>query len=202
MDKNTVRILITTAAIVILRIIIKNIKKMIKSSTKSLEYCKLESQLNDYFNKLTPEEKEKFGKQQLIIAVLEDYEMEVNNGGLCQYFANSSGAGAPMISECLKEINAKQHKKHFDKFINENKIDVNNLEEFIVNDIDEFEEKNKSKPFDEFDSKFYELYREENLEVLITEYAEKSFSKIFPDMNKKIDIKKLDVAEFVKSMRK
>lgn len=211
MDQNTIRIVIIAVVVVLIRIIIKNIKNLTKANSKSLEYDKLIKQLNDYFNNLSQEEKEKYGKQQLTIAVLEDYDMEVNNGGLCQYFVNSSRAGAPRLSEFLKEINAKKHKKLFDDFIRKNKIDVNDLDNFIieheeaelgkissVSDDEKYYEKYKSNPFDDFDSEFYNLYREENLEDLIKEYAINSFAKIFPDMNEKINIKELDVEQFAK----
>lgn len=211
MNQNTIRIVIIAIVVVLIRIIIKNIKNLTKANSKSLEYDKLIKQLNEYFNTLSQEEKEKYGNQQLTIAVLEDYDMEVNNGGLCQYFVNSSRAGAPMLSECLKEINAKKHKKLFDDFIKKNEINVNDLDNFIIeyeeaelgqissaSEDGKYYEKYKSYPFDDFDSEFYNLYREENLQDLIKEYAIKSFSKIFPDMNEKINVKKLDAEQFAK----
>lgn len=211
MEQNTIRVIIIALVLVLTRIIIKNIKVLKKHNSKNLEYDKLINQLNGYFNNLSQEEKEKYGKHQLTIAVLEDYDIEVNNGGLCQYFVNSSRAGAPMLSECLKEINATKHQKLFDDFIKKNKIDLNNLDNFIieleeeglgkissVSDDNKYYEKYRSYPFDDFDSKFYDLYREENLKDLIKEYAKKSFSEIFPDMNEKINVKKLDVEGFAK----
>lgn len=85
------------------------------------------------------------------------YEMEVNNGGLCQFFVNSSRALAPLLSDCLGVLNATDHQRLFDAFILDNGIDVNDLSFFIIEDAGEFETQTQRYPFDDFDSAFYAL---------------------------------------------
>ena len=85
------------------------------------------------------------------------YETEVNNGGLCQFFVNSSREVAPLISECLKAIGADEHKKLYDSFISDNGIDVNDLSSFIIDDAAEFEAQTERYPFEDFDNVFYKL---------------------------------------------
>ena len=102
------------------------------------------------------------------------YEAEVNNGGLCQYFTNSSRATAPYLSETLEIIGAIKHKEHFDKFIDDNNIDVNDLSMFECEGVDEFEEKTKIFDFDEFDSKFYEMG---SIEEYLVKYARENIDK-------------------------
>jgi prepilin signal peptidase PulO-like enzyme (type II secretory pathway) len=45
-------------------------------------------------------------KEQILAYSLYMFEMEVNNGGLCQFFVNSSRECAPFISEALEAIGA------------------------------------------------------------------------------------------------
>lgn len=84
-------------------------------------------------------------------------ETEVNNGGLCQYFVNSSRATAPYVSEGLALIGAERHRKLFDDFIIQNNIDVTDLSSFVINDVKEFEEQTMRYPFDDYDDAFYEM---------------------------------------------
>lgn len=85
------------------------------------------------------------------------YETEVNNGGLCQYFVNSSRETAPFLAECLTEIGAEDHRKLFADFITEYGIDLNDLSSFITDDISEYEEQEARYPFDAFDDAFFQL---------------------------------------------
>lgn len=84
-------------------------------------------------------------------------EMEVDNGGLCQFFINSSRAVAPLVSDYMGVIGADEHKALYDKFIAEYGIDVNNLESFDCGTDEEFSAQYDRYPFDEFDDAFCEL---------------------------------------------
>lgn len=95
-------------------------------------------------------------KEQLFF-VLSIYEMEINNGGLCQFFVNSSRAYAGLVSGFLKELGAEEHLKLYQSFIDDNNIDFDNLDMFDMDDVEEFAEKNELYPFDEFDDRFYKL---------------------------------------------
>lgn len=95
-------------------------------------------------------------------------EMEVNNGGLCQFFVNSSRMVAPFVSEYMGMIGALQHKKLYDDFVNKNGIDLTELSFFDVNEVEEFEEKTEKYPFDEYDDAFYEM---EPLETYLKKYV-------------------------------
>lgn len=94
--------------------------------------------------------------QKLVYAV-NDLETEVNNGGLCQFFVNSSRAVVPYISEYLGIIGAAEHKELFDGFISKHNIDLSDLSSFIIHRTRDFEKMTKRYPFDEYDDKFYTL---------------------------------------------
>lgn len=84
-------------------------------------------------------------------------EMEVNNGGLCQFFVNSSRIVAPVVSVSLEIIGAAEHKKLYDDFIAKYNIDVTNLSSFCIHDIQDYGKQTERYPFAEFDDAFYEM---------------------------------------------
>lgn len=88
------------------------------------------------------------------------YQIEVNNGGLCQYFANHSAVTAPYLEQALYEVGAKKHLDLFHRFVTENGIDVRDLSSFKLERVEDFEEQEKRYPFDQFDDAFYALEEE------------------------------------------
>ncbi len=98
-----------------------------------------------------------------VVFCLENFESEVNNGGLCQFFVNSSGDCAPYISESLESIGSLNIKELFDSFVSDNGIDVNDLSSFKVSSIDEYNLQTKKYDYDNFDNKFYEDLEFHNL---------------------------------------
>ena len=95
-------------------------------------------------------------------------EMEVNNGGLCQFFVNSSRMVAPYISEYLGVIGAQAHKTLFDTFIATHHIDLSDLTSFIIDDIGDYDKQTERYPFDEYDEAFYAL---ESLEPYLQKFV-------------------------------
>ena len=114
------------------------------------------------------------GEQKLVYS-LNEFEAEVNNGGLCQFFANSSSECAPYVSRALDVIGAVELKNLFDSFIANNSINVNDLSSFKISNIDEYEAQTQRYDFDGFDDKFYE---DENLHQQIINYARKNIEQI------------------------
>lgn len=115
--------------------------------------------LEEDFNSLNEPEK--------IVYSLNEMIMEIENGGLCQFFSNSSNMVAPFVSDYMGIIGAEEHKKLYDSFVSENNINFSDLSYFEDADIDDFAKINNSYPFDEFDEKFYET---EPLETYVTKY--------------------------------
>lgn len=185
----------------IFKILVRNLQKKHKINKMKKER---EEEINYYLN-LTTEELKKLSDIKLYIAVTtrlsykvrtnnsdinplneeekivfetDIYDSEVNNGGLCQFFTNSSSLVAPYISNNLKILKAKEHKKLFDNFIKENKINVNDLYSFEITMIDNIKEQYQNNldkyPFDEFDTNFYKL---PPLQTILTEYIKNNISK-------------------------
>ena len=114
-------------------------------------------------------------KEQVLVYSLCRFEAEVNNGGLCQFFVNSSSECAPYISDALEVIGAAELRDIFIKFVEDNQIDVNDLSSFKVESVDEYIEQTKRYDFDSFDDQFY---KDENIHQLIIEYARKHIEQI------------------------
>ena len=93
--------------------------------------------------------------------------IEVDNGGIVQFFSNSSGMTAPFISEYLSLIGAYEHQKLYDDFILHHDIDVNDLSPFQLNDVSEFLKLYDKYDSDTFDHAWYEL---DSLERYLTQY--------------------------------
>ncbi len=107
-------------------------------------------------------------KSQKIFYSINWLEVEVNNGGLCQFFVNSSRMVAPYVSEYMSIIGANNHKNLFDKFIMDNNIDLSNLSSFDIDDVDEYEKQIERYPFDDYDDAFYDM---EPLEAYLKKFA-------------------------------
>ena len=84
-------------------------------------------------------------------------EVEVNNGGLCQFFVNASRAVAPLVSEYLGMIGAFEQQKLYDDFIGKYHIDVTDLSSFDIESFEDFTAQYERYPFDEFDDAFYKM---------------------------------------------
>lgn len=136
-----------------------------------------DSEINDYIIDLwvNYDENNKYTQEQLVVISLTAYDSEINNGGLNQFFSNSSREFAPIISDSLDKVKALKHKELFDNFIKENKIDLKKLESFDTDNVDEFIAQYDEYPFDEFDSEYYQL---ESLTNLILAYSKNNYNKI------------------------
>ena len=94
---------------------------------------------------------------QRIVYAVNYLEMEVNNGGLCQFFVNSSRMLAPVVSEYMGILGAAEHKQLYDDFIKNHQINVHDLSSFAINSIADFQERFERYPFSEYDDVFYKM---------------------------------------------
>ncbi len=114
------------------------------------------------------------GGAKRIFYVASYYEMEVNNGGLCQFFVNSSRHAAPELSFALEAIGAFEHKRAYDEFVQKNNINTNDLSSFDTNSAEEFEAQTRRYPFEQFDKAFYDM---KPIRDYLTEYVKENKSK-------------------------
>lgn len=105
----------------------------------------------------TEDELELFSGARRTVFILSTFDGEIQNGGLCQFFVNSSRVVAPFVSEALKKVSAIEHLNLFQEFIKTNNIDVLDLESFKVFSKRGYLKQTKRFDFDSFDEKYYEL---------------------------------------------
>lgn len=103
------------------------------------------------------QELEQFTGARKTVYVLSVFDAEVQNGGLCQFFVNSSRAIAPYVNEALKIVNADEHLALFKQFITANNLDVSDLDSFKVFSKRGYIKQTKRFDFDSFDDQYYEL---------------------------------------------
>lgn len=119
----------------------------------------------------TEDELALFSGARRTVYIVNTFDAEVQNGGLCQFFVNSSRNLAPYVSDALAAIHADAHRKLYDNFIQTNHIDVNDLDSFQVFSVRGFQKQTKRYDFESFDDRYYEL---DALEDLITDYIRKN----------------------------
>lgn len=100
---------------------------------------------------------EQFTGARRTVFALSLFDSEVQNGGLCQFFVNSSRGAAPFVSEALEAVGATKHRDLFDTFITSNQIDLADLSSFIIFSARGFKRQTRRYDFDSFDEKYYEL---------------------------------------------
>ena len=96
-------------------------------------------------------------EHQKVFFALNYLDMEIANGGLCQFLVNDGGMFAPYISDYLDTVGAEEHQKLFDDFCAENKIDPADTSAFAFSSIPAFTDLYNQYPFDQFDEAYYQL---------------------------------------------
>lgn len=112
--------------------------------------------------------------EQRIFYAVSYLEMEVNNGGLCQFFVNRSRILAPFVSKYMEIIGATEHKKLYDTFIEKHQINIYDLSSFDCETIEVFQSQYERYPFDEYDDAFYKL---EPLQNCLISFVKKHIEK-------------------------
>lgn len=95
--------------------------------------------------------------EQRIFYIVYYYMLQVNDGGLCQYFANSSRDTALFLSDAMEVIGANDHRTLFEDFLHDNKVATAALLSFAVDNAGDFRRMEKTYPFDDFNTAFYAL---------------------------------------------
>ena len=108
------------------------------------------------------------------VYILSVFDMEIQNGGLCQFFVNSSDSLASYVDECLETVKAQEHRELFAEFVTDNNIDLENLDSFEANDVDEYIEQTKRYDFDSYDDKYSQL---KPLQDYLVSYIKANISK-------------------------
>ena len=119
---------------------------------------------------------DQLNESQQVAYTVATYDLEVLNGGLCQYFTNSSRYTAPYLEGALITVGAPQMQALFSGFVEKYKIDLAELSVFEIENEAEYEENYARYPFDEFDEAFMPVWETESLEALNAQFIRNHIS--------------------------
>lgn len=177
----------------LIRDIITTIKSVNKNRQKANYYLSLTAseleKLDDsaliealdttlYFD-VTGESIDSINDKQRVVSTILNYYLEIQNGGLCQFFVNSSRSFAPYVLISLKQIGADEMFELFNNFISNNDIRLDFLDDFEIYNVDDFKEQYKRYPFEAFDDSFMKLYENNPLEKLLLNFVRQNIETVF-----------------------
>lgn len=113
---------------------------------------------------------------QLAYFVVWEFDMEIQNGGLCQYFCNSSGENAEYVEYGLKTLSFDKTAELFKKFVTENNIDLSIFDNEI--NYDDYDSYLKKYDFDKFDDEYMELYDSEQIYENMIKFAREHYEEM------------------------
>lgn len=115
---------------------------------------------------------------QYIFAAVSAFAMEINGGGLSQFFTGGNYRFAPFVSEGLKEIGAVEIKKLFDDAMEKRGIDVEAVIDGARADEEAYLEMIRQYDFEDFDEAVSRSKEKESLEKLLIEYSRKNIEML------------------------
>lgn len=99
---------------------------------------------------------------QITIYTLWLFDLEVQNGGLSQFFTNSSGEMAAFVPSALLAVEADEYEALLAHFLDETGLDLETLEGC--------EDEQHNAAYGEFDDRYYTLYETQPLDELAAAY--------------------------------
>ena len=90
------------------------------------------------------------------------FDLEVQNGGLCQFFQNSSGEFAPFVPSALLSVDAVEYEALLAHFLDETAMDLEHL--------DNCDDEAHNAAYAEFDDRYYALYEQQPLDAMVAAY--------------------------------
>lgn len=109
------------------------------------------------------------------VFVLWMWNIEMQNGGLCQFFVND-GEYASLVPSALAAVGAEEYAALLCDFVEKHGIDLEDLSAFeldiesVEEDFSPYIEVQQKYPFEDFDDAYYELYGTDPLEGKIADY--------------------------------
>lgn len=116
--------------------------------------------------------------QAMYVAAILD--MEVQNGGLCQFFANCGSSYATRVVDSLQMIGLEPMGILYESFLSDNQIDPTDLSSFQTDTIDGFIAQYERYPYDNFDNAYVEMWDNLNFANVMLRYANAHYEAFMP----------------------
>ena len=129
---------------------------------------------------------EKMAEIKFYLLAASTFDMEMQNGGLCQFIVNAGKLHGPLLEKALCVFGAEQHQKLLSQFSKDNNIDFRNLQKLAPGNmdpysmVDDYFELLAKYPFCDFEQAYYELDRACPLVVILAEYVRENISQFLP----------------------
>ena len=109
----------------------------------------------------------------LYVTRIDAYDMEMQNGGLCQFLMNAGRFHGAVLEEALLAFGAERHAGLVSDFCKENKIDISNPQQFVPVSVEHYVRLYQEYPFEAFDQAYFALVQVCPLERMLGEYIRK-----------------------------
>ena len=109
-------------------------------------------------------------KPQQAIHIIWGFEAEVNNGGFNQYYYNSDGQFADLLSKALRFIGANQFADLSERANEIYKNEYKTITKQQDGTLEGFSKSYENNPLEVLDDEFYELYQQEDLQQLQVDF--------------------------------
>ena len=109
--------------------------------------------------------------QSLFVAMI--FDMEIQNGGVAQFFWNGGSLYAKLVPDALREIGMDDVAALYDQFVQENSITLEEIDTYRERFPMMGEDFYDYHPFDEFDEDYIKIWKETNINARFLDYAAK-----------------------------
>ena len=143
--------------------------------------------IDEIRNSSSEEDLEKIPEIRYYLITASIFEMEMQNGGLCQFLVNQGKFHGPMLKNALLAFGAEQHRGITEEFCMKNSIDLSNLQELLPETTDPYQVMEnymqlvEKYPFADFDEAYFSLDGECPLEGILGAYIRKNMQLFLGD---------------------
>lgn len=141
--------------------------------------------IDEIRNSSSEDDLEKIAEIRFYLITASVFDMEMQNGGLCQFLVNEGRFHGAMLDKALLAFGAEQHKRITEEFCMKNGIDLSNLEELLpeTTDPDQVMENYmqliRKYPFANFDKAYFAIDGEYPLEGILGAYIRENMALFF-----------------------
>ena len=144
-----------------------------------------EAVIDEIRNSKSEEDLEKISEIRFYLITASMFDLEMQNGGLCQFLANQGKFHGAMLENALLAFGAAEHSRIFTEFCAKNAIDLSKLEELLPETTDPYQVMENYRnlmgkyPFTDFDEAYFALDGEYPLERMLGAYIRKHMTLFF-----------------------
>ncbi len=141
--------------------------------------------IDEIRNSSSEEELKKIPEIRFFLITASIFDMEMQNGGLCQFLVNGGKFHGPMLKDALTAFGAEEHSRVIEDYCKVQKIDLGNLQIILPNDRDPyglaalFSQLYDQYPFREVDERYFEIDRRNPLESILGKNIRNNLSLFF-----------------------